>query len=123
MKKIYLFSLLTIVFSCTEKYTGEVSFKSCKIKYDVVDEKEEKRIYGQNMVGNQWRLESAKQELALCLCEKYLQKPNPEIKDKILEIYIDDLEYYRREKSFKPVNFDSILENRKVVFDYRILVD
>lgn len=123
MKPIYLFSLLTILFSCNEKYTGEVSFKSCKIKYDVVDEKEEKRIYGQNMVGNQWRLESAKQELALCLCEKYLQKPDQEIKDKILEIYNDDLEYYRREKSFKPVNFDSILENRKIVFDARIFVD
>jgi len=48
MKPIYLFSLLTILFSCTEKYTGEVSFRSCKIKYDVLDEKVEFKVDGQH---------------------------------------------------------------------------
>lgn len=123
MKPIYLFSLLTILFSCTEKYTGEVSFRSCKIKYDVLDEKEEFKVDGQHMVGNQWRLESAKQELALCLCEKYLQDPNKETKDKILEIYNDDFKFYQRQISIKPIDFDSVLKNRKKVFDYLILVD
>jgi len=80
MKSIYLFFLLTMFLSCTEKYTGEVSFKSCSITYDVLDEKKELKINGQNRVGNQWRFESAKQELALCLCEKYLQNPDKEIK-------------------------------------------
>ena len=123
MKLIYLFSLLTILFSCTEKYTGEISFRSCKIKYDVLDEKKEFKVNGQYMVGNQWRFESAKQELALCLCEKYLQNPNKETKEKILEIYNDDFKFYHRQISFKPIDFDSILKNRKEVFDDRILVD
>lgn len=123
MKLTYLFLLLTILFSCTEKYTGEVSFKSCRIKYDVFNQKKEKQIYGQNTVGNQWRFESAKQELALCLCEKYLQNQDEEIKEKILEIYNDEMDYFHREKSFERLDFDSILKNRKEIFDYRILVD
>ncbi|RZJ45808.1 MAG: hypothetical protein EOO19_10865, partial [Chryseobacterium sp.] len=116
MKLIYLFSVLTML-SCTEKYTGEVSFKSCAIKYDVLDEKKELKINDQYMVGNQWRFESAKQNLALCLCEKYLQNRDEEIKQQILEIYRDDFEYYHKEKKFKPIDFDSILKNRKEVFD------
>jgi len=123
MKLIYLFFLFTLLISCTEKYTGEVSFKSCKIKYDVLDEKKEHKSDNQYIVGNQWRFESTKQKLALCLCEKYLQNPDKEIKDKILEIYHDDFEYYHKEINFKPVGFDSILKNRKEIFDYRILVD
>lgn len=75
------------------------------------------------MVGNQWRLESAKQELALCLCEKYLQNPNKETNDKILEIYNDNFKFYRRQISIKPIDFDSVLKNRKEIFDDRILVD
>ncbi|WP_435524155.1 hypothetical protein [Chryseobacterium indoltheticum] len=78
MKPIFLLSLFTILFSCTEKYTGKVSFKSCEIGYDVLDEKEELKENDQYFVGNQWRFESSKQELALCLCEKYLQNPNKE---------------------------------------------
>lgn len=93
MNLIYLFFLSTLLISCTEKYTGELRFKSCMIKYDVLDEKEELIINDQYRVGNQWRFESAKQELALCLCEKYLQKQNGEIKQKILEIYQYDFEY------------------------------
>ncbi|MFL9835292.1 hypothetical protein [Chryseobacterium terrae] len=123
MKPIYLFSLLIILFSCTKKYTGEISFKSCKIKYDVLDEKEEFKIDRQHTVDNQWRFESAKQELALCLCEKYLHNPNKETKEKILEIYNDDFKYYNRKINFKPIDFDSILKDRKEVFDHRILVD
>ncbi|MBW7674803.1 hypothetical protein [Chryseobacterium chendengshani] len=123
MKLIYLFFLLTMFFSCAEKYTGEVSFKSCTIKYDILDEKKEHKINGQNRVGNQWRFESAKQELALCLCEKYLQNRDKEIKEKILTIYRDDFQYYHRENKFKPIDFDSILKSRKEIFDYRILAD
>lgn len=123
MKLIYLFLLLTIFFSCNKKYTGEVSFKSCMIEYDVLDEKKELKINDQYMTGNQWRFESAKQELALCLCEKYLQNRDEEIKEKILEIYHDDFEYYHRKINFSPIDFDSILKNRKEIFDYRILID
>ncbi|WP_312075789.1 hypothetical protein [Chryseobacterium sp.] len=118
----YLLLISVLLYSCSEKYTGEVSFKSCKITYDVVDEKKEQQVHGQNTVGNQWRLESAKQELALCLCEEYLKKKDEEIKSKILEIYHEEMEYFYREKSDK-VDFDSILINRKEIFDAKILVD
>nr|WP_314492527.1 hypothetical protein [uncultured Chryseobacterium sp.] len=123
MKLIYIFFVLTTLLSCTEKYTGEVSFKSCKIKYHVLDEKEEEEKYGQNMVGNLWRFESAKQQLAICLCEKYLQNRDEEIKEKILEIYRGNFEYYYRDINHKPIYFDSILKNRKEIFDFRILID
>lgn len=123
MKLIYLFLLFTLVLSCKEKYTGVVSFKSCKIKYDVLDENQEEKIYGQNMVGNQWRLESAKQELALCLCEKYLQNQDEQIKEKILEIYRDDFDYYHRAINLRLTDFDSVLKNRKEIFNVSILVD
>lgn len=63
------------------------------------------------------------QKLAICLCEKYIQKPDPEIKEKIIEIYKGDFEYYRREVSFKKVNFDSVLANRKIIFDSSIFVN
>jgi len=123
MKLIYLFFVLLMLLSCTKKYTGEVSFKSCTIKYDIVDEKGEQKINAQHIIENQWRFESAKQKLGLCLCEKYLQNRDAEIKEKILEIYRDDFEYYYKEINFKPIDFDSILKNRKEIFDYRILVD
>lgn len=100
-----------------------MSFKSCNIKYDVLDEEEEIEMDGDSMIGNQWRFESAKKELALCLCEKYLQNQDKEIKEKIFEIYYDDFEYYPKENRYKPVQFDFILKNREEIFDYRILAD
>lgn len=123
MKNLTVLFLFSALLSCSQKYDGEVHFKSCKVKYDVIDEKKEKQLYGQNMIGNQWRSESAKQKLALCLCEKYLQNRDEEIKEKILEIYNADMDYFHRRKSFKRNDFDSILVNRKEIFDYRILVD
>ena len=89
----------------------------------MLDEKEEEEKYGQNMVGNQWRFESAKQQLAICLCKKYLQNRDEEIKEKILEIYRGNFEYYYRDINHKPIYFDSILKNRNEIFDCRILID
>lgn len=124
MKKIYLFYLLTIVLiSCEEKYTGEVNFKSCKIIYTVLDDKKEIEMHGQYAISNEWRLESAMQDLALCLCESYLKNRDEEIKEKILELYNEDFEYYPRVHSFKKINFDSILTHRKEIFNPEILID
>lgn len=123
MKNLTVLFIFSALLSCSQKYDGEVHFKSCKVRYKVIDEKKEKQMYGQNIIGNQWRFESAKQELALCLCEKYLQNQDEEIKEKILEIYTADMDYFHRRKSFKRNDFDSILVNRKEIFDYRILVE
>ncbi|MCS3870363.1 hypothetical protein J3D55_003279 [Chryseobacterium ginsenosidimutans] len=122
IKTITIFLIAIILISCSKKYTGEVSFKSCKVSYPLHDEEKERKI-NYEAVSNQWEYESAMQKLALCLCEKYMQKPDEEIKEKIIEIYKEDFEYYRKEISFKKVNFDSILVNRKEVFNSEILVD
>jgi len=121
--KTYYLLLFISLASCSEKYTGEVSFKNCKITYPIHDEEKEKEIYGDFAVSNQWEYESAMQKLANCLCEKYIQKPDQEIKEKIIEVYKGNFEYYHREVSFKKVIFDSILANRKVIFDPSISVD
>jgi len=56
MRSICLLILLLTLSSC-DKYTGEMSFKSCNIKYDVLDEKTEKEMDGDHMIGNQWRFD------------------------------------------------------------------
>ncbi|GAA5082759.1 hypothetical protein GCM10023210_00470 [Chryseobacterium ginsengisoli] len=124
MMKIFgIFLLLILLISCSKKYSGEINFKGCKIAYPLHNEEKDKELYGDFAVSNQWEYESAMQKLAICLCEKYIQKPDPEIKEKIIEIYKGDFEYYRREVSFKKVNFDSVLANRKVIFDPSIFVN
>lgn len=85
------------------------------------EEKERETHYG--AVTNQWEYESALRKLALCLCDQYDQKPDEEIKDKIIEIYKYEFEFYYRDISFKKVNFDSILINRKEIFDPAIVMD
>ena len=55
--------------------------------------------------------------------KKYSGEMSFKIKEKILEIYYDDFEYYPKENHFKPLQFDFILKNRKEIFDYRILAD
>lgn len=115
--------LLIMLTSCSKKYTGEVSFKTCTIHYPLHDEEKERKLYQDQNIPNQWEYEPAMQKLALSLCEKYIQKHDAEIKEKITEIYKNDFDYYHREVSFKKVNFDSILMNRKEVFNSEILVD
>jgi len=121
-KKYFLLLFISFA-SCSKKYTGEVSFKSCKVTYPIHNEEKEKELYLSHNISNQWEYESAMRKLALCLCEKYIQKPDPEIKKKITEVYMYRFEFYNRNNTFKKVDFDSILENRKEVFNSEILVD
>ncbi|SEW08951.1 hypothetical protein SAMN05421841_0976 [Chryseobacterium wanjuense] len=123
MKFFNIFLISILLISCSKKYTGEVSFKNCKINYPLHDEKKESRIYNGHNIPNQWEYESAMRKMALCLCEKYLQKPDTEIKEKIIEIYKYKFEFYNKENTFKKVNFDSILVNRKDIFNSEILID
>ncbi|WP_155845821.1 hypothetical protein [Chryseobacterium gregarium] len=115
--------LLIMLISCSKKYSGELSFKTCTIHYPLHDEEKERKCYPDRNIPNQWEYESAMQKLALCLCEKYIQKPDAEIKEKITEIYKNNFDYYPREVSFKKLNFDSILMNRQEVFNSEILID
>jgi len=116
MKTLIAFLTALILISCSQKYTGEIRFKNCKVNYPLHDEEKEGKI-NYEAVSNQWEYESALRKLALCLCDKYLQKKDEEIKEKIIEIYKYKFEFYNRDDSFKKVNFDSILVNRKEVFN------
>lgn len=117
--KIYYVLLFISLISCSKKYTGEVSFKNCKATYPVHDEEKERKIYRSHNIPNQWEYESALRKLALCLCDQYIQKRDP----KILEIYNYKFEFYNTNNTFKKISFDSILENRKDVFNSEILID
>ena len=116
MKLIFSLIFLIGLISCSQKYTGEINFKNCKVNYPLHDEEKERKI-NYEAIPNQWEYESALRKLALCLCDKYLQKKDEEIKEKIIEIYKFKFEFYNRHDSFKKVNFDSILINRKEIFN------
>ena len=119
--KHYLFIVLALI-SCTkEDAISTLNFKSCQVSYPIYANGE-KFLYEGHSISNKWELESAKNELALCLCEEYLIKPDKEIKDKILEIYHDEMKYYQTAYP-KNLDFNLILKNRKEIFDPRILVD
>lgn len=121
--KIYCFLLFISLISCSKKYTGEVSFKNCKVTYPIHDEEKERKIYRDHTIPNQWEYESALRKLALCLCEQYIQKRDTETKEKIIEIHNYKFEFYNRGNIFKKISFDSILVNRKKVFNSEILID
>lgn len=119
--KYYVLIVLALI-SCTKEDTiGILNFKSCQITYPIYANGE-KFLYEGHSVSNQWELESAKYELALCLCEEYLKKPDKEIKDKILKLYKEDMTYYRT-RFPKNLDFNLILKNRKEIFDPTILID
>jgi len=120
VKTLITFLIALILISCSQKYTGEVHFKSCKVNYPLHDEEKERKI-NYEAIPNQWEYEYALRKLALCLCDKYFQKKDQETKEKIIEIYKYKFEYYNRDESFKKVNFDSILINRKEIFDSEII--
>ncbi|QZK89317.1 hypothetical protein K5V07_01940 [Flavobacterium sp. CHNK8] len=115
---IFLIIFFTII-SCKKDETKTITFRNCKVEYMSFGNGQ-KEIDENNSISNQWEFESAKRELALCLCERYLEKPDAEIKAKILEIYNTEEEYYENSINLE---FDTILKNRKEVFDPTILLD
>lgn len=100
-----------------------MSFKNCKVTYPVHDEEKERKLYQDHNTPNQWEYESALRKLVLCLCEQYIQKRDPETKEKIIEIYNYKFEFYNGNNTFQKINFDSILANRKDAFNSEILID
>jgi hypothetical protein len=121
MNRTIFFAILFLVISCRKDETKTLSFKGCEVNYPSYGSGE-KKLYEGHSVSNEWELESAKRELALCLCEKYLKKPDAEIKAKILEIYNAKEEYFGNDYP-KTINFDTILKKRAEIFDPTIYVD
>lgn len=118
----YIFPILLLMISCeNEDKISILEFKSCKVSYPIYA-KGEKILYPGHSITNEWELESAKNDLALCLCEKYLLKQDFETKQKILEFYREDKTYYQHGFS-KDLDLYSILKNRKEIFYSKILID
>ena len=122
MRFLFLIFLALISCSSENKETIQVlSFKNCKVSYPQFS-KGEKVLYGGHSISNEWYLESAKRELANCLCEKYIQNPDEQTKAKILEIYKAKEEYFSKAYP-NNLPFDSILKHRKEIFEHKILID
>lgn len=122
MKYLPIIFLFLLISSCKqEDKTLTLEYKSCKVSYSVYA-KGEKVLYAGHSISNEWELESAKNELALCLCEKYLLKPDFETKQKILELYQEDKKYYHINFS-KKLDFNNILKNRNEIFYNKIFID
>jgi hypothetical protein len=120
----FLFLIFLTFISCSSENNEMIqvlSFKNCKVSYPQFS-KGEKVLYEGHSISNEWYFESAKTELASCLCEKYLQNPDEETKVKILEIFKAKEEYFSKAYP-KNLPFDSILKHRKEIFDYKILID
>lgn len=120
----FLFLIFFAFISCSsenEETIHYLSFKNCKVSYFQFS-KGEKILYEGHSIQNQWFLESAKRELANCLCEKYLQKADDESKAKIIEIFKAKEEYFSKDYP-SNLSFDSILKHRKEIFDHKILIE
>ena len=121
---ISLFLIFLTFISCSSenKETIQVlSFKNRKVSYPQFS-KGEKVLYEGHSISNEWYLESARRELASCLCEKYLQNPDEKTKVKILKIFKVKEEFFSKAYP-KNLPFDSILKHRKEIFDNKILMD
>ncbi|AZA55253.1 hypothetical protein [Chryseobacterium sp. G0201] len=66
MKIISILILLIVSISCSQKYTGEVHLKNCKVNHPLHDEEKERKI-NYEAIPNQWEYESALRKLALCV--------------------------------------------------------
>jgi len=121
MNRTIFLMILFLVVSCRKDETKMLSFKDCKVEYTNYGSGE-KELYAGHSISNKWEFEAANRKLALCLCEKYLVKPDKEIKLKILEIYNSEEKYFEN-KVPKNVKFDTILKNRKEIFDPTVLID
>jgi hypothetical protein len=119
--KYYLLIALTFISCRKEDTVSSLNFKSCHISYPIYADGE-KFLYEGHSVSNEWELESAKYQLALCLCEDYLRKPDVEIKAKILNIYKEEMTYYQNGYP-ENLDFNLIFKNRKDIFYSMILVD
>ena len=72
MYRILFFVFLFLIQSCKKDENKILTFKDCKVEYPFYGSGE-KFLYEGHSVTNQWELESARRQLALCLCEKYGQ--------------------------------------------------
>ncbi|TWJ03366.1 hypothetical protein JN11_00904 [Mucilaginibacter frigoritolerans] len=86
-----------------------ISFKSCKVQVEYFTGLEEDANRATN------------NKLALCLCDLYVHNPDSAIASQILKIY---REYGTHDStSYGRDSLNSIIKNKKTVFDTLILLD
>ena|ERR1700749_5101585 len=91
--------------------TQTISFKTCTVRF---------KYFDKGLIADAGR--AANNKLALCLCDVYAHRPDTVVANQILKIY---KEYGDRDSlSFDhKYNLDSLIKNKKTVFDTTILVD
>lgn len=91
--------------------TQTISFKSCKVNF---------KYFDKGLISDIDR--AANNKLALCLCDIYAHKPDTAVARKILNIYNqygtrDSLSVHHKD------SLNSIISDKKTVFDTLILID
>jgi hypothetical protein len=99
----------------------ELSFDKCKIVYTKYVGGQ-KKLYQGHYITDEMELESARRKLALCLCDKYIQSHDSNLKAKIIEIYHTKENYFGKALG-KDLPFDSIVAHKDEVFDPTVLID
>lgn len=118
---VLLISIFSVI-SCSKKdEKGILSFQNCRVEYPIYANGTRK-LYEGYSISNNWEFESARRELAICLCDEYLKHPNRETKEKILEIYREKEDFYSKDYP-EDLDFKIILEKRNDIFNPKILID
>jgi hypothetical protein len=99
-----------------------LSFKGCKVDYwHYSGGKYE--VYPAHYITNDMELEIAQRTLALCLCEKYMQRKDTDVRNKIIELYNKKETFFQRPVEKFNDNIDSIIYHRKDLFDTTYIMD
>jgi hypothetical protein len=111
-----LIALLVIGFR-NISITRTISFQDCNVEYKFYLDGDAE-IYKKHYITNKDELRSANRKLALCLCEKYQQTNDKELKNNILE-----LANQYGEKLDSDMSIEFIIDNRMKIFDPVIYID
>lgn len=121
IRKTFFIPAFMYLTSCNGERKAEMSFDSCVISYPIYSGGE-KKLYEGHYITNDMEHEAARRKLALCLCDKYIQIQDTNIKAKIIEIYEAKENYFAKPFGLN-LPFDSILARKDKVFDPTILID
>ncbi|MEJ7830551.1 MAG: hypothetical protein WKF91_20245 [Segetibacter sp.] len=118
------FTLLIII--CFLSSCGDrikiLSYKKCHVTYRLY-KGGEKELYLGHHITDEMELEAAQRKLAACLCEWFIKTKDTAIRDKIIELYNENDNYFPPSTSITTNNIDSIIKHRKELFAATILID
>jgi hypothetical protein len=118
---VTLLIIADFLISCNDR-TKVLSYNSCQVTYKQY-RSGEKELYTGHYITDEMELEAAQRKLAACLCEVYILTKDTVIRDKIIELYNENDNYFPPSDSITTSNIDSIIKHRKELFDPTILID